>query len=178
MAPMDDIVKAALQKWPNVPACHGWLGLDARGAWYLRDEPTQQAGPFPQSRGSRIEHVKLRAFIERNYAVDVQGAAYFQNGPQRVFVSLEAAPWILDVHRTAEGVQVTSHVGEAWPVIDAAWLDDAGRLFLSAPQGLGLVRSSDMDTAADMVAGGQWRPQELPFAELIARHHIQLNPRP
>lgn len=176
---MDDIVKAALEKWPNVPACHGWLGLDARGTWYLRDEPTQLAGPFPQSRGSRIEHVKLRAFIERNYAVDERGAAYFQNGPQRVFVSLEAAPWILDVQRTEEGgVQVTSHVGEVWPVIDAVWMDDVGRLFLSSSQSLGLVRSSDMDTAADMVANGQWSPQELSFGELIARHHIQLDPRP
>ncbi|MFM7971511.1 MAG: DUF2946 family protein, partial [Betaproteobacteria bacterium] len=25
---MDDIVKAALKKWPNVPACYGWLALD------------------------------------------------------------------------------------------------------------------------------------------------------
>ena len=28
---MDDIVKAALKKWPNVPACYDWLALDARG---------------------------------------------------------------------------------------------------------------------------------------------------
>ena len=27
---MDEIVKAALKKWPNVPHCHGWLALDAR----------------------------------------------------------------------------------------------------------------------------------------------------
>ena len=31
---MDAIVEAALRKWPNVPACRGWLGLDARGDWY------------------------------------------------------------------------------------------------------------------------------------------------
>ena len=35
---MDDIVKAALKKWPNVPHCYGWLALDARGDWYMRDE--------------------------------------------------------------------------------------------------------------------------------------------
>lgn len=28
---MDDIVKQAMVKWPNVPDCYGWLGLDARG---------------------------------------------------------------------------------------------------------------------------------------------------
>ena len=44
---MDDIVRAALKKWPNVPACHGWLALDARGDWYMRDERVQAAGPFP-----------------------------------------------------------------------------------------------------------------------------------
>ena len=37
MAAMDEIVKKAMAKWPNVPACSGWLGLDARGQWYMRD---------------------------------------------------------------------------------------------------------------------------------------------
>ena len=45
---MDDIVKAALKKWPNVPHCYGWLALDARGDWYMRDDRTQAAGPFPR----------------------------------------------------------------------------------------------------------------------------------
>ena len=40
---MDDIVKQALAKWPNVPDCYGWLGLDARGHWYLRDDAVQAA---------------------------------------------------------------------------------------------------------------------------------------
>ena len=26
---MDDIVKQALAKWPNVPDCYGWLALDS-----------------------------------------------------------------------------------------------------------------------------------------------------
>ena len=43
---MDDIVKQALAKWPNVPNCYGWLGLDARGNWYMRDDRAQAAGPF------------------------------------------------------------------------------------------------------------------------------------
>ena len=29
---MDDIVKQAMAKWPNVPHCYGWLALDARGS--------------------------------------------------------------------------------------------------------------------------------------------------
>ncbi|MBC7705360.1 MAG: DUF2946 family protein, partial [Rhodoferax sp.] len=43
---MDDIVKQALVKWPNVPHCYGWLGLDARGNWYMRDDRTQALGTF------------------------------------------------------------------------------------------------------------------------------------
>ena len=63
---MDDIVKQAMAKWPNVPACAGWLGLGARGDWYLRDAAAQAAGPFAgagssaASRGSRVEMEKLR----------------------------------------------------------------------------------------------------------------------
>ena len=40
---MDEMVRQAMAKWPNVPACYGWLGLDARGQWYMRDERTQAA---------------------------------------------------------------------------------------------------------------------------------------
>jgi hypothetical protein len=53
---MDLLVEAALRKWPNVPHCHGWLALDARGDWYMRDERVQAAGPFPQVKGSVIRH--------------------------------------------------------------------------------------------------------------------------
>ena len=67
---MDAIVAAALKKWPNVPHCYGWLALDARGDWYMRDDRIQAAGPFPRVKGSRIDHEKLREFIARNYAAD------------------------------------------------------------------------------------------------------------
>ena len=89
---MDAIVEAALKKWPNVPHCYGWLALDARGDWYMRDDRTQAAGPFQNIKGSRIDLEKLRVFIGRNYGADVMGSWFFQNGPQRVYVELEAAP--------------------------------------------------------------------------------------
>ena len=91
---MDDIVKQALAKWPNVPDCYGWLGLDARGHWYLRDDAVQAAGAFPHSKGTLLQHDKLLAFIARNYEHDDQGQWFFQNGPQRVYVELEATPWV------------------------------------------------------------------------------------
>ncbi len=91
---MDDIVKAALAKWPRVPHCYGWLALDARGQWFMRDERIQAAGPFPAIKGSRIDHDKLLAFIQRNYECDDAGCWFFQNGPQRVYVELEITPWV------------------------------------------------------------------------------------
>lgn len=169
---MDEIVKAALKKWPSVPHCHGWLALDARGDWYMRDERVQAAGPFPQVKGSRIAHEKLRAFIERNYEADARGAWFFQNGPQRVYVELEAAPW---VWRVDAGFGVVSHTGRAARVLQA-WLDEAGRLFLHTDAGFGIVHTQDMGAAADAVERGLWVPVEMPFAEMPRRFGYVLRP--
>ena len=173
---MDEIVKAALKKWPSVPHCYGWLALDARGDWYLRDDRAQAAGPFPQVKGSRILHDKLREFIHRNYAADEHGAWFFQNGPQRVYVELEAAPFVWRLH-AVPGVapEVTAHTGVPAQA-RAAWLDEHGRLFLDTDLGLGLVHTLDMGIAADAVERGDWVPEEVAFAELPARHGYRLSP--
>ena len=169
---MDDIVKAALKKWPHVPHCYRWLALDARGDWYMRDDRVQAAGPFPQVKGSRIAHAKLLEFIGRNYAADEAGAWFFQNGPQRVYVELEAAPW---VWRVGAGFALHSHTGLA-AAARSAWLDDHGRLFLDTDLGFGLVHTLDMNAAADAVEAGLWAPQELPFATMPARFGYRLSP--
>jgi hypothetical protein len=175
---MDEMVKAALKKWPNVPHCYGWLALDARGDWYMRDDRTQAAGAFPKVKGSRILHEKLREFIERNYASDDAGAWFFQNGPQRVYVELEAAPWIwrLNAQSGAEP-SIASHTG-APARYEAAWLDERGRLFLVTDIGPGLVHTLDMETAAGAVESGCWRPSETSFDGLVARAGYRLRPAP
>ncbi|MDZ5458108.1 DUF2946 family protein [Azohydromonas lata] len=170
---MDDIVKAAMSKWPNVPAARGWLGLDARGQWFLRDEATQAAGGFPQSKGSRIEHEALCAFIGRNYMSDGAGAWFFQNGPQRVYVELEAAPWVWHLD---DAFHIQAHNGAAaqWR---GAWLDELGRLFLDTDLGLGLVHSRDVPLAAQALEQGHWTLNgELRFEELPARFNYRLSP--
>src|SRR5881628_2245154 len=144
---MDEIVKAALKKWPNVPHCYGWLALDARGDWYMRDKRIQAAGPFPQVKGSRITHDKLIGFIERNYLADDAGCWFFQNGPQRVYVELEAAPWIWRLTPSPQGAgapAIISHTGRA-ARFASAWLDEQGRLFLATDLGLGIVHTLDMN---------------------------------
>ncbi len=100
---MDDIVKQALAKWPHVPDCWGWLGLDMRGNWWLRDADTQAQGLFPHSKGSRLEHEKLLAFIGRDYEATAQGHWFFQNGPQRVYVELKSPPMVWRVHAGCHG---------------------------------------------------------------------------
>jgi hypothetical protein len=172
---MDDIVKAALLKWPNVPACKGWLALDARGDWYMRDERVQAAGPFPRVKGSRIDHDKLRAFIGRNYMADEAGNWYFQNGPQRVYVELEVSPWVWRLAGTGGECRVESHTGSE-ALVEQAMLDEHGRLYLLTDLGLGIVHSLDMDAAADAIERGTWTPHEVRFDELPSRFGYRLSP--
>ncbi len=174
---MDEIVKAALAKWPNVPHCYGWLALDARGDWYMRDDRIQAAGPFPQVKGSRIDHEKLREFIHRNYDHDDAGSWYFQNGPQRVYVELEAAPWVWRLRRMADGLRIESHTGRPAP-FQSAWVDESGRLFAGTELGFGIVHTLDMELAADAVERGAWAVRPCTFAELPERFGYRLKPQP
>jgi hypothetical protein len=173
---VDELVKAALKKWPNVPHCYGWLALDARGDWYMRDERIQAAGAFPRVKGSRIQHDKLLAFIHRNYTHDDAGAWFFQNGPQRVYVELEAAPYVWRVGGAAPW-PVSAHTGQA-AQLRSAWLDEQGRLFLDTDIGFGIVHTLDMAGAADAVEQGHWQPQAVRFESLPQHFGFQLRPRP
>ena len=171
---MDPIVAAALKKWPNVPHCYGWLALDARGDWYMRDDRIQRAGPFPVVKGSRIEHEKLREFIARNYGHDDSGAWFFQNGPQRVYVELEAAPYVWRL-AAAPGLPpaIGSHVGGT-AGFRSAQVDEQGRLFLDTDAGYGIVHTLDMEAAADAVERGLWAPEPVAFADLPGRFGYRL----
>ncbi len=50
----------SLTRWPNVPACYGWLSLDARGRWRLQDET--------------ISHPGMIAFLNANYTCEADGS--------------------------------------------------------------------------------------------------------
>jgi hypothetical protein len=174
---MDDIVRQAMAKWPNVPDCYGWLGLDARGNWYMRDDRAQAAGAFdsgrPGAKGSLLKHEKLIDFIQRNYAADAQGRWFFQNGPQRVYVELEATPWIWRIGndggvRTHGGMEVTAQ---------RCILDELGRVYLLTEAGLGLVHTQDVEQAAQHVESGRWVPQEEPAASLPGRYGYVRSPQ-
>ncbi|HEY0823945.1 MAG TPA: DUF2946 family protein [Ramlibacter sp.] len=169
---MDDIVRQAMAKWPNVPHCYGWLGLDERGNWYMRDDRVQAAGPFPQSKGSLLKHEKLVDFIQRNYEHDEQGQWFFQNGPQRVYVELQATPW---VWRVAADGSVASHTGLPAQV-QSCLVDESGRLYLETDRGVGIVHTQDIVQASDAVEAGRWQPAEVRSADLPARFGFVRSP--
>jgi hypothetical protein len=169
---MDDIVRQALAKWPHVPDCYGWLGLDARGRWFMRDDATQARGPFPAAKGSLLQHEKLIEFIHRNYEADAQGRWYFQNGPQRVYVELEATPLVWRIG--ADGV-VCAHTGVVAEPTECL-VDEAGHVYLASAQGVGLVHTLDVPLAAQAVEQGRWVPREVRAADLPGRYGFVRSP--
>jgi hypothetical protein len=134
---MDDIVKQAMAKWPNVPHCYGWLALDARGNWRMRDERAQVL----KLAGDRILNAALLGFINRNYLHDERGCWYFQNGPQRVYVDLETAPYVA---HTDPRHGFVLHTGETLERVSGAWLTEAGVLVLQDADKTAAVDDRDM----------------------------------
>ncbi len=146
---MDDLVHAAMARWPNVPDMFGWLSLTATGQWRLHpDGKALSAGPnqgYPT--GESISNPKILGFINRNYCHDTAGRWFFQNGPQRVFVRLDAAPLILST--VADGNQLQAHTGEPVTQISSWLLDDAGHLYARTNLGPGLIAGRDLMPVLD-----------------------------
>jgi hypothetical protein len=146
---MDEIVKQAMAKWPNVPHCYGWLALDARGAWRMRDEHAQAT----EQPGDKIFNATLLGFINRNYTHDDRGRWYFQNGPQRVYVNLEATPYIA---RTDPAQGFVLHTGEPLSIVADAWMTESGRLVLESEGKVAIVDDRDMaQCIADLRINGE-----------------------
>ena len=137
----------------------------------MRDDAAQAAGPFAgqascaASKGSRLEHDKLIAFIARNYSADEAGQWFFQNGPQRVFVELEATPLVA---RLLPDNTLAAHTGEPLRM-QRCLLDEQGHLYLDCNEGLARLHTQDLAAALPLIEQGLWVPQEAQAAELPAR---------
>ena len=128
---MDAQVARSMAKWPDVPAVYGWLELDRRGQWRIK--------------GERIAHAGLREFIARNYQADELGRWFFQNGPQRVFVSLAYAPLV--VHY--EGERLLDQCGR--PVVPhATYVDDEGSVLVEGGAAIALLDDRDLERYAEL----------------------------
>ena len=128
---MDEIVARSLAKWPNVPAVYGWLDLDRRGNWLIK--------------GERIGNRALREFIARNYAADESGRWFFQNGPQRVFVTLAYTPLVMHY----EGESLLDHCGRPTRALETL-LDDEGSVLIRGERGIGLLDDRDLERYAEI----------------------------
>lgn len=142
---MDDIVIRAMAKWPRVSEVYGWLKLDARGRWLIRraaaENPAAAQTALPGFEA--VANEKLIEFIGRNYAHDAAGRWYFQNGPQRVYVALEYAPFVYRLLH-AHPFSFETHTGLACATPLAAWMDEAGKLLLRTEHGIGLILDRDL----------------------------------
>lgn len=174
---MDDIVRQAMAKWPNVPDCFGWLGLDARGQWRMRDDRVQAFGTFQdgprEAKGAVLRHDKLIAFIERNYACNAQGWWFFQNGPQRVFIELAVTPFIW---RISDAFEVQAHTG-ATAKPQSCWLDETGKAYLDTDLGFGLVHTMDVARLAKALEQGLWDCQECQMEALPKTFGYERSPQ-
>lgn len=174
---MDDIVRLAMAKWPDVPDCYGWLGLDSRGQWWMRDDGSQAIGAFqsgvPGARGSVLRHEKLIDYIHRNYEADTLGHWYFQNGPQRVYIELEATPHIW---RIGDDFSVTSHTGTG-VTVNKSLVDENGKVYLHTTLGLGLVHTLDVPRAAQSIEMALWTLEEVVAGDVPAHYGFVLSPQ-
>lgn len=152
---MDEEVAKSLARWPNVPAVYGWLALDRRGHWLIK--------------GQRIGNTALREFIGRNYEADPQGRWYFQNGPQRVYVSLAYTPLV--VHYEADGL--VDHCGRAFSPSQALQ-DDEGSVLFSGRGTVALLDDRDLVRFAEE----EHRPQPVRRGEVAARFGFVAEPSP
>ena len=146
---MDEIVIRGMLKWPNVPAVYGWLSLDRRGSWLIKNA----AGRF-----DRIANPAVNEFIGRNYAADAQGRWYFQNGPQRVFVALDYTPWVYRLDDAGEGL--LAHTGAAARELDTVFLDDSGAVLLKSEIGIGVLLDRDLPAFVERLADTRGRTPE------------------
>lgn len=137
---MDAMVVAAMAKWPNVPAVFGWLSLTARGEWRLK--------------GERVAHPGLASFFARNYEHDEQGRYFVQNGPQRIFVELQLAPYA--AKRQGNGWQRLPDGLNA--AATAAFITPQGELLLQIANRLALVDGRDWLTLADCIVDDKGQP--------------------
>jgi hypothetical protein len=148
---MDQSVLDAVKRWPDVPVVYGWLSLTARGEWKLHPLGDAQLGEA----GQGITNTQILGFIGRNYASQVDGAWFFQNGPQRVYVRLDAAPLILHVDPSARSI--VTHNGITVQQISHWFCDETGQLFAHTHVGPGRVDDRDLHLIAEILRSADGR---------------------
>lgn len=150
---MDEEVVNASQRWSGVAPVYGWLRLDSRGRWRLIRRDRADFDSLRDAQGDPISSPGLIDFIGRNYAPDAEGAWYWQNGPQRVYVALETAPLIyrvLERRDAGPGRALVAHTGYRAECLESVWIDPGMQVFVRTELGPGMVHDQDL-ALLDMV---------------------------
>ena len=152
----------------------------------MRDEFAQQ-NRLP---GQVIDHTALKEFINRNYACDQSGRYFFQNGPQRAFITLTNTPWVARIIPGEDGLRmITQCQTEINP--SSALSDENGNIYIAgfikqsickdlATQrfetadylGIALLHDHDLDQFSELAKlreeacsfGGSWNWQDKQLA--------------
>ncbi|HEY1075634.1 MAG TPA: DUF2946 family protein [Fontimonas sp.] len=148
---MEDWVHRALERWPDVPAIYGWLGLDRRGRWTIK--------------GELISRPQIVDTINRNYAADGAGRWYFQNGPQRGYVNLANAPLLL---RAQPDGSLQTHNGLGVDSATTAFIDDNGGLWLQTAHGPAALDDQDLGWLLERLRVGDAAVDEASLAAALA----------
>lgn len=165
--PWDGATSAEAPRWPDVPACYGWLSLDRRGAWRLK--------------GEAVRHLGLIAFLNRNYGTDGNGNWLVSNGPQKVYVDLDYLPTVARLQ--ADGSFV-DHTGNTFRQPAGVWLDDQGSILMQFDVTPALLDDRDLLGFLDAALVENGAPvawQGLPILAVSASEvalRFGFNPRP
>lgn len=147
---MDPDVVKSLARWPNVPAAYGWLSLTPRGLWRFHAGGLAAEG----GAGDQISNERITAFINRNFEHDDAGNWFFQNGPQRAYVRIDAAPLVL--RYGPDNDALVTHTGQPCGTVSNWWLDETGRVFATTEAGPCVVDDRElMRVLDDLVADNE-----------------------
>ncbi len=163
----------------------------------MRDEFAQQ-NKLP---GQVITHRALNNYICRNYACDSSGRYFFQNGPQRVFVSLDATPWIARITPSENDLQLVTQCKNLMEP-SGALSDEGGNIYIVGKvnqdqssrdecQTVALLHDHDLDHFSELAKlreeacsfGGSWtwRGNQLPLDPIYSEElasRFKFTPKP
>jgi hypothetical protein len=126
----------------------------------MRDEFAQAN----QLAGTVIQHIALNEFISRNYACDSLGRYFFQNGAQRVFITLDVTPWIARMIPCESGIQLLTQCGEEIKP-QSALSDEKGNIYIT-----GFITQ----TLSDQIDHTIFTRTVLPSVALLHDHDLDL----
>jgi hypothetical protein len=149
---MDEWVERAMARMPNVPALFGWLGLNRRGEWLIQ--------------GDVINHRRIVDTIARNYGADEHGRWFFQNGPQRGYITLEYAPLVA---RVQADDSLVAHTGRRVETASALYLDEESTAVLGTSEGAVLIQGAELAWVLERLrqAGGDEEIDESALASAL-----------